>query len=122
MARDGNRRPSDVVGVVSFGELMAQARGGILDARTVPARVRRIRRIHFHFYGIEARRHDRLAVASVEDEVLTTKLEDISVSPSRAHALKAVPGRRATAAIRPGAVAIVDVVWVRVEHAEATLR
>src|SRR5207237_9286374 len=50
------------------------------------------------------------------------KLPDVGVSPTRADALKAISRKVAAAAVRPRAVAIVHVVRIRVEHAEATLR
>src|SRR5436190_24320939 len=121
MAGDLNRCAPNVVRVIRLGELMAQSRRRILHAWTVPFLVRRIRRVDVDLYRVDARRNDGLPVASVEDEVLATELEHVGVGPAAADSLKAVACEIAAAAIRPGAVAVVDVVRIRIEHAKAPL-
>src|SRR5438105_4193686 len=86
------------------------------------AHIGRVRRVDLDFYEIDAGWHHGLPVTSIQKEVLPSELEDVRVRPARADPLEAVDRGIATAAIRPRAVAVVDVVGIRVEHAEASLR
>lgn len=73
-------------------------------------------------YRVHAGWNYILPVTTIEDEVLSAQLEDVRIGPSRADALEAVDCEIAAAAIRPRPVAVVDVVRIRIEHAEAALR
>ena len=78
MIGDDDRRATNVVGVIRFGELVALASQWIRYARAY-TRCRRIRRIYFHFYGVDTWRNYGLAVSTIENKVLTAQLEYIGV-------------------------------------------
>src|SRR5215203_878225 len=89
VGRDGDQRLRDVVVVVRLREVVAEARGGVLGQRAVALLVRGVRRVGRDADQVVARRHDRLAVAAVEDEVLAAEEEAVGVGPTVADALVA---------------------------------
>src|SRR5882672_10896599 len=119
---DGDGDLRDVVRVVRFGQRVAEARR--IDVRARFAGRRHKRRVHGYPNHVIARRHRRLSIAAVEEEVLAAQLPDIDVRPSLADAL--VTGN----ADRPAAGEVGLVVGIAgealdlldVDHAEAALR
>src|SRR5512132_2371530 len=122
MIGNDDRRAADVVRVVRLGELMAKTSRRIGHAWTTAPLVRRVGGIDLDLDRIDAGWNHWLAVTAIEHEVLPAQLEHVRVRPARADALEAVAGHCAATPIRPRSVAIVHVVWVGVEHAEAALR
>src|SRR4029453_8561669 len=118
---DDHRRLAHVVRVIALGQLVAESRRRVLDARAVASAVGCVRRVHGDAYGVDPWRDHRLSVTAIEHEVLSSKLPDVGIGPPIADALEAVALRRATAPIAPPTVTAVDVVRIGVEHAEAAL-
>src|SRR5918992_3536228 len=122
---NGHRRATNVVVVVPFRELEAANRsitGYVPRKRALAFLVRSVRGVDVYFDDVRPRWDVGLAIATVEDEVLTTQEPPVGVRPTLAHTLEPMRLGRAAAPVRPTPVTSPRVVRVSVEHAEAALR
>src|SRR5512144_2861431 len=101
---------------------MAQSRERIGYARAAAASRRRVCRVYFDLYGVHTRRHNWLSISAVEHEVLAAELEHVRVCPAITDSLETIMRGVSAIAIAPGAITVVDVIRICIEHAESALR
>src|SRR5258708_35588087 len=123
MVRNRDRNLRDIVFIVRLRQLVAHAR---MQGIGKPARFSQRRgktRIDRDANDVISRRYRRLAIPTVENEILPLELPDIEIRESRTDALVARNSRRSTdrkrrlVVIRPWVRLVLDVVF----HAEAAL-